>query len=1476
MKFKSIQAKSKQYMRGVLMLAGLLGLGASSSFGQYSSSVTSQNTANAFPGMNNAMIIELDIVTTGGSSVLQTVNFNTNGTSATSNIENAKLYYNNGGSFTTPLAGSMQVGSTITSPSGTFSFTGLSVNLTNGTNRFFLTYDVPYNASLSEDLDAECTSIQVDGNSETPSITSPLGVREVLANSAYNYCAYPATNIANYQIGISRLQVGDDQIITNTIAIAGTVQTTASPEIDLVKDVTYDFNYNGGSGNPQQERIYMDVDNDGFFESNELLFTGNTPASTRTYGSLNVDCGLESGLHRIRIATDLGTPSGPCGPNGFGTAFEVIANVQDAAQPTADFSIPDTVYRGAYVDMINESSGLGYSYAWDYDNDNNVDDNTTDGRTQYNTSGSYTIKLSMTRSSCGNTLSDDVTKQIIVIDPTGVPASEFIANRNVTNQTLTVSFKDLSNNGANAWHWKITPELINGFPGFYYVNGTDSNSQNPQIQFLQLGTYNVEFYSENVLGSGNYVSKPEYIRCIEIVDFCAVTTTTDENGFIADEGGVFSNYPNYAGTGNLCGFLIQPNCASTITFNFLDFDMSSYQVTNCNIPGSNPPVLQPFDHVKIFDGTDNTGIPLHVQAGFPNGFSNGPANTPLAQLPPTVTASSGSMYIEYSVNCAFNGRGFLGEWSSTPQSLPAPTAAFDGPDTVYTDAPYIFTNTSSGEYDIAQWDYENDGLNDITADDVEITFTSAGVQTVKLTVSRCGNADVYTKDITVIAPSSAPVVDFEATREAGIVFDTLRFLDKSAEGPNAFKWTITPAADISFVNGSSSTSRNPFVKFNKTGQYTVKLYASNSLGADSLVKTNYIGIYTYCTPNVVNLSSDIGISRFSMGSIDNSSSIGVSNYTLYDLVTSVQQGQTYDFEIERNSDFNNVNYKIWIDFNKNGSFTDPGEEIYSTGSTAGLVHAAQLRIPKNAPVGNSRIRIGASAESNFNLSCGPNQFGEFEDYMLLIEEDDTKPVLSINGASPFFMEQGYAFVDPGATATDNADGNINHLIQINTNLDTSVVGEYWWSYHVTDSSGNKADSATRIIIVEKDGSGPVISLSGGDTIIHPVGTTWTDPGSSATDFVDGVIGLVNVSGSVNEMLLGTYYLTYSATDLQDNTNTVQRVVKVVDNMAPGLSLIGSDPLVLDYGQPFADPGVTISDNYYNDLVYTSTGVVNNTSIGSYLVTYYSTDPSGNAATPITRTVEVKDVSAPKIDLYGADTVVLDVFDKFVDPGSSVSDNHTKGLTATVTGSVNNYVLGNYTLTYEATDSTGNTASMARLVMVVDREAPVITLKGASFIQMNRFDNVPDPGVRISDNYDSEVDLQNNLVIMDSVKTDWEGLYQYCYQVEDNSGNKSAQVCRLVNVGPADPNGINTPAQADLNLYPNPTSTGAFTINWAAEKGSIQHVSLYNAQGALVYNKSVHGSAQQVDLDISHLTPGIYYVSITVGDKTYRKKLTYFN
>lgn len=1454
-------------------LLGLALVSAGSVFGQYNTTDVIQNSQNCFPGMNNAMVLEVQI-SMFGPGTLNSIAFNTNGTGSVSNIENAKLYYTNAGSFATPLQTGNQVGSTVNSPNGAFSFTGLNMNLGGGTHHFFLTYDLPYSATVGDSVDAECVNVVVDNNTQVPFVTAPIGVRNIVTNIAFDYCTYPALVIGNYNIGISVFNSTDTNYIQPIVGSGNVFKNDIT--LNLIKDSDYEFHYKGGSGNPQREKIYLDINNDGFYEESEVVYEHTNPGATNNldvYASVFVDCSLEPGVRRARIACDFYSyiPYA-CGTSTYGNAWELMVNVQDAPAPVASFDAPTSAYRGAYVDYINTSSGLGYNYDWDYTNDGTYDETAENGRAQYNTNGSRTVKMRMSRMICGQPSADSVTRTVNIIEPLGVPTSEFIADRNITNQTLVVTFKDLSNNGANKWEWEITPETVNGNVAYIYVNGTDATSQNPQVIFAELGVYNVTLTSENILGVGSTIAKASYIRNINIEDICPTRTTSDEAGFLADEAGVFANYPDPGANGKLCGFLIQPSCAASIDFTFLEFDMSSFQVNGCFIPGSNPQVLQPSDNIRIYDGTDNTGTPLHVAAGFPNGFTNLPGNLPLPALPPTVTATSGSMYIEYMINCSFNGKGFLGEWSSTPRALPAPSASFTGPDTVYINAPYIFTNTTTGTYDEVAWDFENDGLNDFGGVDANITFTTPGVQTVKMTAARCGNNTSFTKSVVVLAHTQAPDANFSAARTSLIVLDTIRLMDISAHGPTAWKWTITPSADIEWVNGSTSTSRNPYVKFNKTGSYEVKLWVSNPMGQDSLVRSSYIGVFTYCEPTVINQSDDIGISSVTIGSFTKTSVAGATNYTRYLDNIDVQQGATYNITIGRTTNFNNVNYKVWIDFNKNGSFSDPGEEVMYQGPTPALTASGSFRIPRNAQSGLTRMRIGASAEGNANNPCGPNQFGEFEDYNVTIGRDVTKPVISLNGNPIIGIEQGFPYLDLGATAMDNADGDITANIVSRNNVNSNVLGEYWVSYNVTDSSGNVADSVIRRVIVQPDNSGPIITLNGGDTIWHDVNTAFTDPGATALDYVDGVIGTINVSGAVNSNVLGTYYLTYSATDLQGNPSSTQRVVIVGDYIAPVMTLNGSDPMTVEYGTPYVDPGVSVSDNFYTNLVYTVTGSVNTGVMGSYILTYNVKDPSGNVASALTRVVNVEDNTPPTVQLFGGDTVIVPVFQKFADMGSVVTDNHTRGLFATVSGTVNANVTGTYTLTYSATDSSGNTGTATRIVLVVDTEAPVIVLKGSALIQISRFSAVPDPGVIIQDNYNTDAELQADLVITDNVVTDVEGLYDYCYQVADKSGNLSAQVCRLVEVGAANPNSLTELNAGNVQVYPNPAREN-FTIT-LGENVVVDAIRIYSSTGALVKELSVKAGDRNIVADLDGEAPGIYHVVVNANGKTYSTKLSY--
>jgi VCBS repeat-containing protein len=80
-----------------------------------------------------------------------------------------------------------------------------------------------------------------------------------------------------------------------------------------------------------------------------------------------------------------------------------------------------------------------------------------------------------------------------------------------------------------------------------------------------------------------------------------------------------------------------------------------------------------------------------------------------------------------------------------------------------------------------------------------------------------------------------------------------------------------------------------------------------------------------------------------------------------------------------------------------------------------------------------------------------------------------------------------------------------------------------------------------------------------------------------------------------------------------------------DSTPPTLTLRGEPTVNITIDSPFTDPGATAMDAVDGDLssrIVTS-GSVNTTLLGTYTLTYSVADLSGNAATPVTRTVNVQ-------------------------------------------------------------------------------------------------------------------------------------------------------------------------------------------------------------------------------------------------------------
>ena len=185
------------------------------------------------------------------------------------------------------------------------------------------------------------------------------------------------------------------------------------------------------------------------------------------------------------------------------------------------------------------------------------------------------------------------------------------------------------------------------------------------------------------------------------------------------------------------------------------------------------------------------------------------------------------------------------------------------------------------------------------------------------------------------------------------------------------------------------------------------------------------------------------------------------------------------------------------------------------------------------------------------------------------------------------VNQGSTFSDPGATAEDAVDGTVT--VTVSGTVDTSTVGTYTLTYRAEDSAGNEA-SKTRTVNV-LDVTPPVITLNGANMMDVMLGDTFTDPGATATDNVDGTVN-VSVSGTVDTSKVGPYTLTYSATDGAGNTATKTRIVNVIAAPTPPPTLpdwitVTDDGKTVTYTAAGNDSAVELDSGVKGDLYITA-------------------------------------------------------------------------------------------------------------------------------------------------------------------------------------------------------------------------------------------------------------------------------------------------
>lgn len=244
--------------------------------------------------------------------------------------------------------------------------------------------------------------------------------------------------------------------------------------------------------------------------------------------------------------------------------------------------------------------------------------------------------------------------------------------------------------------------------------------------------------------------------------------------------------------------------------------------------------------------------------------------------------------------------------------------------------------------------------------------------------------------------------------------------------------------------------------------------------------------------------------------------------------------------------------------------------------------------------------------------------------------------------------------------------------------------------------------------------------------------------------------------------------------------------KIVENFkSKYISLIGDNPLVVQLGSTFNDPG-------YNSNGYR---VLKNSNyrdqIGIYKATYivYDNNAKIEEVNRYIIVISASSKSAPTITLNGDEKMILKVGNSYVESGYTAFDEVDGVITSKVTrtGSVNTSVVGDYELTYRVTNSRGLTTIKKRTVVVVNKDinitataniSPEVPTKGSVIITISIIGS--DYSYTVKPNHETTRERIFDYEVYDSGN--------YNFTIYDNKGNSYVKTVEVTNIDKEAPKG----------------------------------------------------------------------------------------
>ncbi|NHM07459.1 secretion protein [Flavobacterium sp. CYK-4] len=252
-------------------------------------------------------------------------------------------------------------------------------------------------------------------------------------------------------------------------------------------------------------------------------------------------------------------------------------------------------------------------------------------------------------------------------------------------------------------------------------------------------------------------------------------------------------------------------------------------------------------------------------------------------------------------------------------------------------------------------------------------------------VSSNSNVVNVTTQAPDVTPPSAPTLSASSTTSNSTVLSWSGATDNVA---------IT-AYDVyqgATLIGTTASTTYTVTGLSPLTSYSFSVKARDEAGNVS-VSSNVVSIttaaFTYCTSQGNSVADEL-IGNVTIGTINNTSTGGTGYTDFTNLSTNLTLGSTPTISITPTwtGTVYPEGYAVYIDYNRDGDFTDAGETVYTRAASTTTPITGTFTVPLTATLGTTRMRVSLKY-NGVPTACETFSYGQVEDYTVVIVPSNT-------------------------------------------------------------------------------------------------------------------------------------------------------------------------------------------------------------------------------------------------------------------------------------------------------------------------------------------------------------------------------------------------------------------------------------------------------------------------------------------------------